>query len=142
MKSIPNGSIGTIAACNTVPGLTTWTTYDPITQDIQLTTGYHYIFLQEQNKEIQLAIFSSHGTGIFPKGAPSPYWPARWNTIQHVISFPSQPYENTQPNFILYNTENRPVIRLTAKINYTYNDTSVVSLFYTGSIANTLTIKI
>lgn len=141
MKNVPNCSIGTIAACNTVPGLTTWTTYDPISQNISVSAGWNYVILQEQNEKIQLSIFSSHGSGNIPAGAPSQYWPSRWTTTQHVISFPSQPYENTQPDFILYNTENRPVIQFTTKINYSLGDSSVVSFFYTGSIANNLTIK-
>lgn len=106
-----------------------------------MVSGWNYIILQEQNGKIQLAIFSSHGNGTLPAGAPSTYWPARWNTMQHVISFPSQPLGTTQPDFILYNTENSPVIRLTTKINFAHGDSSVVSFFYTGSIADTLTIK-
>ena len=140
-KNVPSGSIGTIAACSTVQGISTWTTYDPKTQNIPLTSGYNYIILQEQNGKIQLAVFSSHGSGSLPAGVPSTYWPARWDTTQHVISFPSQPLGTTQPDFILYNTENSPVIHFTTKINFAYGDTSVVSFFYTGSIAETLTIK-
>lgn len=122
-------------------GITTWTTYDPITQNIPVTAAWSYVILQEQNGKIQLSIFSSHSNGNIPSGAPSQYWPSRWTTTQHVISFPSQPFGTEQPDFILYNTENRPVIQFTTKINYTLKDSSVVSFFYTGSIANTLTIK-
>lgn len=122
-------------------GITTWTTYDPITENIPVTAAWSYVILQEQNGKIQLSIFSSHGDGNIPAGAPSSYWPSRWTTTQHVISFPSQPFGTEQPNFILYNTENRPVIQFTTKINYTLKDSSVVSFFYTGSIANNLTIK-